>query len=56
MVLGTLQKAGGIPNPPNIYFCSPAKYYRDCIHPNDEGYSILMKEFIPKLDERSFFN
>lgn len=54
-VWGTLQKNGGIQNTPNIFYCSPAKYFRDCIHPNDDGYSILMKYFLTKLNERGFF-
>lgn len=40
-VWGTLQKAGGVPNAPNVQFPSPAAYMADCIHANDDGYRIL---------------
>lgn len=46
-VWGTLQAAGGVPNPPNLLYPSPAELMNspepdiDCIHPGDEGYALI---------------
>ena len=46
-VWGTLQAAGGVPNPPNLLYPSPAEFMNspdpdiDCIHPSDEGYALI---------------
>ena len=41
LLWGTLQAAGGIPNAPNVLLPSPAPFMNDCIHPTEEGYTIL---------------
>eukprot|EP01080_Neovahlkampfia_damariscottae_P010642 gene10642-3265_t len=51
-VWGELQKAGGIPNTPNVNYGSPSKYYADCIHPNHDGYTVLFTKFFRDLKER----
>ena len=43
-IWGTLQEAGGTWGAPNLYLPSPSRYMSDCIHPNSEGYSIIMDE------------
>lgn len=46
-VWGTLQAAGGVPDPPNILYPSPAEYMNspdpdiDCIHASQEGYGLI---------------
>jgi hypothetical protein len=42
---GSLQRDGGIPNPPNLNFPSPKKYFSDCIHPNSLGWNVLNDQF-----------
>jgi hypothetical protein len=50
-----MQRAGGIKNPPNTDFGSPSKYFSDCIHPNDEGFKVIMNTFFEGLKKRGFF-
>ncbi len=40
-VWGTLQRAGGISDAPNILYPSPSAYMSDCIHPNSTGYELI---------------
>jgi hypothetical protein len=54
-VWGTLQRKGGIPNAPNIQLSSPAKYFADCIHPNEEGWNYLMTEMFEGLKKTNYF-
>jgi hypothetical protein len=54
-VWGTLQRKGGIPNAPNIQLSSPAKYFADCIHPNEEGWNYLMTEMFDGLKKTNYF-
>ncbi|MCB9766005.1 MAG: hypothetical protein H6739_39890 [Alphaproteobacteria bacterium] len=42
-VLGTLQEAGGVAGAPNVLFPSPSRYMSDCIHPNHDGYLLIMQ-------------
>lgn len=44
---GTLQKAGGVAFPPNLFVPSPSQYMGgngDCIHANSRGYDLFMGE------------
>jgi hypothetical protein len=50
-----MQKAGGVKNPPNIEFDSPDQYFSDCVHPNDDGFEVLMKVFFSELKKRNYF-
>jgi lysophospholipase L1-like esterase len=44
-ILGTLQIAGDVPGAPNMDEPSPVEYMRDAIHPNDEGFELIMRKF-----------
>lgn len=45
-VLGTLQRAGGVQGAPNPLLPSPSRYMADCIHPNHEGYGLIMDALV----------
>jgi len=38
---GTLQEAGGVPDPPNIFEWTPEPFMTDCIHANETGYTLF---------------
>lgn len=38
---GTLQEAGGVPDPPNIFEWTPEQFMTDCIHANVEGFNLF---------------
>jgi hypothetical protein len=52
---GEMQKAGGVKNPPNLEFDSPDQYFSDCVHPNEDGFEVLMKVFFSELKKRNYF-
>jgi lysophospholipase L1-like esterase len=47
-IAGTLQKAGNVPNAPNLNLPSPVQFMRDAIHPNTEGFTFIMNTFYDK--------
>ncbi|NLH49264.1 MAG: SGNH/GDSL hydrolase family protein [Myxococcales bacterium] len=52
-LLGTLQEADGVPNPPNYYRPSPARFYieDECVHPRGGGYWYLMQRLYDNFFE-----